>query len=321
MRCTLIGGYGRLNNKSGVWAGLVPPLEEKALDMNNDIGIAQLKQAISYDEFERDWLRRHKSSIPRRPRVSSWGLVGGIGLWAVIALGAALVSAAHTIPAALQTIPTVVPIEARNIASVTVFTILELAIFAGSLFRRQSIFARVILVAAMIAALAGNIGSSILAVSQNGGDALTMIMAIVMAVLAPLSAFLAGEMVHLLWGQHSTKVEQSSDVYDAKRKELDATINREFTKYMKQFEPSRNDFMKTDEGEGIHEPSQKPVKPRVKLHEVAQQVHENGDDKLSTAELMQKYDISLGSTTKIREILKSQNGSNGHHTANGTGER
>lgn len=49
-------------------------------------------------------------------------------------------------------------------------------------------------------------------------------------------------------------------------------------------------------------------KPRVKLREVAQLVRDNNDGNLPAVELMQKYGISLGSTTKIRELVNSSNG-------------
>lgn len=261
------------------------------------------KAIMTFDEFERDWKRRHKASLPRKTHVSSWGLIFGIVLWALIATGAALVSGAHSIPAILQTLPPVVVSPLREYLSLFGFTILELLIFAGAVYRRESRYALWALIISMIGALAANIGSSIYAVAVNGGDTLNLIVAFILAVIAPLAAFLAGEMVHLLRKRHDEAIAEANATYDKRLKELDTKLNKEYDKYC---ETSRS-FMKSGEAETLHETSRNPVKPRVKLHEVARQIHENGDAELSANEMMAKYGISLGSTSKVREILK-----NGH---------
>jgi hypothetical protein len=51
-----------------------------------------------------------------------------------------------------------------------------------------------------------------------------------------------------------------------------------------------------------------PFGKRKKISEIAQQVHENGDANLSANEMMAKYSISLGSTAKIRAMLKNRPG-------------
>jgi predicted GIY-YIG superfamily endonuclease len=58
----------------------------------------------------------------------------------------------------------------------------------------------------------------------------------------------------------------------------------------------------------VSKPAKAPKKPRVKLHEVARQIHEAGDTDLSVDEMMRKYGISQGSTSKIRDILRQQHG-------------
>lgn len=279
-----------------------------------------MTEKMTYEQFETDWLKRHKGSRIRQPRISSWGLIGGILIWAIIALGAAVVSGAHSIPAILQTIPQVIVSPIREILSLFGFTIFELLIFAGALYRKQTRFATLGLLLSLVGALAANIGSSILSVHENAGSAFDYGVAVILALIAPLAAFLAGEMVHRLFDQHHEQQAAKIAVYDEQRKTLDATINREFVKYEKAYEISRKereklvkssvhefheaDFMNSRENELPRETSRNPVKPRVKLHEVARAIHENGDADLSTSEMMSKYSISLGSTTKIREMLK-----------------
>lgn len=277
-------------------------------------------ERMTYEDFEQDWLKRHKRSLPVKPRISSWALIGGILIWSIIAVGAALVSGAHSVPAIHQTIPSSVPDGLRSVLSLSGFTIFELLIFAGALYRRDSHFAKWGLLLSMIGALAANIGSSVFAVTENGGDWLNMTVGVVLAFIAPLAAFLAGEMVHRLYEQHKEKIGDAFAKYDAARENVDKLINRDYKAYTRDFakqhaaqETSRNPFMNDGEMPDLHEISRNDFtksgekKPRVKIHEIARQVHENGDVDLSTAEMMAKYNISLGSTSKIREILKGGN--------------
>jgi hypothetical protein len=161
------------------------------------------------------------------------GLIGGIGLWALIALGAALVSGAHSVPAIFDTIPAVVSSPAREILSLFGFTILELMIFAGAMYRHETRYALGGLLVGLVGALAANIGSSVDSVAALGGDGLKLTVAIVLALIAPLAAFLAGEMCHKLYMQHQGYVAKLLAEWEVKRKELDAVINREFTKLEK----------------------------------------------------------------------------------------
>lgn len=188
----------------------------------------------TYEQFERDWLRRHKGSIVSKPRISSWGLIFNTGLWIVIMTGAAVYSGTHTVPAAAQTISHYVPSPLRDYLSLSIFTILELTIFAGSLNRRNNRTAFTLMVLAMVGALAANIGSSVQAVTDSGGDWLIMVVSIVLALLAPSVALGAGEMSHRLYEQHQQKITSAMEMWETKRKELDAIINREYTKLEKQ---------------------------------------------------------------------------------------
>lgn len=52
------------------------------------------------------------------------------------------------------------------------------------------------------------------------------------------------------------------------------------------------------------------ISRRVNLQSIAQRVRENGDESLSTLDMMEKYGVSMGSTSKIREML---NGNGVHH--------
>lgn len=279
--------------------------------MNNDTGNTQLKQAMGFEEYERDWKRKHKASIPRKARVSSLREYFWIGFWLLVAAGAAIFSAAHTIPAAEMTIFQSVP--NRSQLAITVFVIVELVIFGAAAGRREIKWLVWLLVGAILVALAGNISSSVRAVTENGGDWLNQFGGILLAIIAPITALAAGEVLHIQLDKLEVKRQAAQAKYDAECKEMDAKILQGHNKQLKDIERenSRN-YMKSDEPLAVHVVSRTPSQPRVKLHEVARLVRENGDEKLSVNELMEKYHISQGSTTKIREILGNGHSKNGH---------
>jgi len=266
-----------------------------------------------YEEFERDWKKSHKADVPRRIRASSMSEFLWIAFWIIVSTGAAIFSAAHTIPAAELTIPLNVP--NRGLLADTAFVIAELVIFGASALRREIKWLRWLLLGAISVALAGNISSSILAVTANGGNIFNQVGGVLLAIIAPLTAFAAGEVLHIQLDKRSKKIQAAQDDFDQKYKEMEAKIRAAYTRYQKEqkVEISRN-FMKSGEAEEVHEVSRsihETPKPRVKLHEVARQIHEAGDSKLSAAEMMQKYGIGLGSTSKVREILTT-NGFGSH---------
>lgn len=188
---------------------------------------------MNYEEFERDWIKRHKASVPRLQRTSSLGITLGLILWAIIALGAAAVSGAHSVPAILKTIPQVVPSPHREFLSLSGFTIFELFIFAGAFYRKQSRYAAGGLILSFVGALAANVGSSVLAVEEHSGTSLDMIVSIVLACIAPSAAFLAGEMFSKILASHNEILEKAKNTYDEKRKNLDVIINREWQRSQK----------------------------------------------------------------------------------------
>lgn len=211
-----------------------------------------------YEDFEKEWNRRHKWTMPKRRRVSSWRLIGGILWWGGIAISAAVVSGAHTIPAALQTIPEVIVSPYREYLSVFIFGIVEMAITAGSVYRRESKIALFIMVIATFAALAGNIGSSITAVNFNQGDVWDMAVGLVFAVLAPAAALGAGELWHGLYRKHQAELEKASVEFEAKIKDREASVNREYSKHVKDTIKAIQEMNSLN---SLNEQDQKPVQP------------------------------------------------------------
>lgn len=237
-------------------------------------------ERMDFDSFQRDWLKRHKGSIVKPPRISSWGLIGGIFIWAVIALGAAVVSGAHSVPAILQTIPQIITSPFREVLSLFGFTIFELLIFAGALYRRQTRFATMGLLLSLVGALAANIGSSVFSVHENQGGGLDYAVAIILALIAPLAAFLAGEMVQRLFTQHHEQIALKTAEFDEKRRELDKVINREFVKYEKAFTPVKS----------IHSVNSVNASPPISVHSVNSVNGANGYTKqMNSRQIISEY--------------------------------
>lgn len=273
---------------------------------------------MSYEQFEQDWLRRHKRSLPSRRRISSWGLIGGILVWSIIAIGAALVSGAHSVPAIHQTIPTSVPEGLRSLLSLAGFTIFELLIFAGALYRRDSPFAKYGLWLSMIGALAANIGSSVYAVTENRGDWLNMVVGVVLAFIAPLAAFLAGEMVHRLAEQHKEKIGDAAARYRDALGDVDKQINRDYKAYLRELSKTAvqnpsNGPSNGQTGENLR-PSASILghakRPDASAIVQAHLLENPEDIEADARQLAARLGVGKSTVNNVQRYLKSQNGQN-----------
>lgn len=189
------------------------------------------EKQLSYEAFEKDWKQRHKGSVPRRRRVSSFREFFWIVFWLMVAIGAAIFSAAHTIPAAELTIFQSVPYRAQ--LAITAFVIVELVIFGAAAGRREIDWLKWLLLASVLVALVGNIGSSVRAVAENQGDVLNQFGGILLAVIAPVTALASGEVLHIQLDKRSAKIQATQDEFDVQYREMEAKINRDYSKLVK----------------------------------------------------------------------------------------
>lgn len=185
-------------------------------------------ETLDYEEFERDWKRRHKASLPRKVSVSSFATWFWIAFWVLVAVGAAIFSGAHTIPAAELTLFADMPY--RNILAVTAFIMVDLVIFGSAAKRRQHWFMKWLLAFSIIVALIGNTSSSVRAVNENGGDVLNQIAGVLLSVIAPFTALAAGEVSHLQLAELAQKQREANEDYQRQWKDVDVKINTAFTK-------------------------------------------------------------------------------------------
>lgn len=191
-----------------------------------------MAQEQDYDEFEKDWKRRHKASLPRKVSVSSVQEIFWIVFWLIVASGAALFSAAHTIPAAEMTLFSDLPY--RSSLAITAFIIVELVIFGAAAKRHEIRWLGWLLLGSLLVALIGNTSSSIQAVAENGGNILNQVGGVLLSVIAPVTALAAGEVLHIQLDNLAIKRQIANADYQQQWKEVEAKINTAYTKYVKE---------------------------------------------------------------------------------------
>lgn len=266
---------------------------------------------MEYNEFRQQYEDQHPASVPRMEvemnEYPPW--VRPAVLLTFVC--AALVSGVHTVPTVWKSIEvgTIITEVIRNVISVASLVAVEMAILLSAYLMAKGVrLAYFVTFIASSVAVMANLYSVVTAFNTSD-DKGALAVAVVLGIGAPLIALFTGKMF--------VDIHRADRIQDARAHKLfreasvawDKEVGAAFKKYQKEHagEISRN-FMKSDEAPPLHEVSRNPVKPRVKLHEVAKEIHENGDAGLSASEMMEKYSISLGSTTRVREILNSRNG-------------
>lgn len=275
------------------------------------------EKQLSFEEYKEDWLIKHPASIPVEEVEDSPYPRWLRGATLLMFLAAALLSAVHTIPVVYAGIPSnsIISPEIRTAAANASIVAFELGILLSAFLMivRSSMGLAWILLGTMFA---GTIVANVQSISQTSGEGLgASVVTLIFGGGIPIIALAAGKLFVNIYTTERALKKRAKDTYREAMKLLDTTINQAYAKYQKQSNPSRN-FMKSDEAQQVHETSRSSVKPRVKIHEIAEIIYENGDGKMSANEMMDKYGISLGSTTKIREMLKNR-AANGYSNGNG----
>lgn len=266
---------------------------------------------MNYDEHREDYIKQHPASVPIqqviRPKYPRWLKISVAAMF----ICAALVSGVHTIPTVRSGIEVneIITPGIRDMVSVGSFIAVEFAILISAYIRAVNRWLSVgSLLVAFTVAVVSNVTSVQRALIDAESGAVTV--ALVLGVGAPLLAMLAGAVFLIIDTETKREAQDAEQVYRQALIDFDAKINAAWQK--EQMEISlgvHEDFTNVRE----KDTSPNFTKPRVKIHEIAHLIHENGDASLSAADMMAKYQISAGSTSKVREILKSQNG-------NGNGE-
>lgn len=261
---------------------------------------------MEYSEFRQTYELQHPASVPR--------LTEEIGIYpdwlekvvGVMFVCASLLSGIHTVPAVRGGMTSGFwPQPIIDIVSMLSFVAIELVFFvaAYALMRKRQWHVLITLGAAFIVAMVANLKENIMA--YQAGDPGTIIVAVTLGIGAPLIAFMAGKLfVDIHRARRSVGVEARRN-YELACIQWDKEINKAWEKEQKSGNTTRRATSRE-----IHEISQtsRENKPRVKLHEVAREIRENGHENMTTAEMMARYQISLGGTTKVRQLLQNGNG-------------
>lgn len=267
-----------------------------------------------YQRFRKHYEDRHPASVPK---LENFIVASDYPPWlskVVFAMfvTSSLLSGVHTAPTAYDSIEKAKVAEPiRQIVALGTFIFDELGILTSSylLFKRFNWFAFLMATMCVVIAIVANLHSVSKALETP--DFGTQVVGVALGIGAPLVALLSGKLFVTMSRADDKASSESRKKFATAQKKWDDEILKAMEKELKKRETSRN-FAKTDEEKPVHETSRTPAKPRVKIHEVAKQVRENGDEGLSAAEMMEKYEIGLGSTTKVRDILSA----NGHGIGN-----
>lgn len=187
------------------------------------------KQIESYEDFEQDWKKRHKASLPKKRKVSSFSTVFWVLFWILVAAGAAVFSGAHTIPSAELTI--LKKLANRTALASTAFVIVELVLFGSAAKRHEIAWLKWLMYCSLLVALIGNTSSSILAVTENGGNAFNQLAGVLLSFIAPVTALAAGEVLHIQLAALNLKQNEANEEYLGKWKDVEAKINAAYTKF------------------------------------------------------------------------------------------
>lgn len=273
----------------------------------------------NYDSFRAQYEKQHPASVPVLERDVHEYPVWLQPVALVMFIAVSIVSGAHTTSTVRQTLEaSLIANYLKDGIAFASFFGFELALFVSvfswlrSNARWVSYASTIVVFMVIVLANVRDVGRSI-----GSDDWFTSVIVIGIGFGTPLVALLSGKLFVDVYRSNRGSSQRAREAYREALKQWDATILRAWNVSQKEIEKRENsqNFMNIHEISGTQEPIHEisrttpdEYKPRVKLHNIAKQVRENGDEHLSVNELMQKYDISQGSTTKVREILRSSNG-------------
>lgn len=262
--------------------------------------------STDYEQFEKDWKKRHKASLPRRMQVSSFSTIFWIAFWIIVASGAAVFSGTHTIPTTAMTIESA--ISYRSELAITAFVIVEFVIFGTAAKRHEINWLKWLMGISLAVGLIANVSSSFTAVSHNGGDWLTQIAGVLLSVIAPVTALAAGEVLHIQLTALALKQKEANEDFQRQWKEVDAKINAAFTKLEKEAK-AQNEVINSLNL--IKNNDLTRSKPSPRLQKAIDYLELNPDKlNLPPRELEAEVGVSYGTIFKAQQQIKQS--ANGH---------
>ena len=186
-----------------------------------------------YTQFRESWILRHRSSVPVQKDFQASRKyppqLAFIVFMMLISAGA--ISAVHTIPTVLASIPStdIIPEFVRQIVSIGAFIAVEISVFVSAyIMDKQRKMALSILVVSFSVAIVANI-SSVFSV-MSGRDLGSTIVGIALGMGAPLMALLAGKIYVEISKQVAEEDSIASRNFQEAKRMMDSKILAEFSK-------------------------------------------------------------------------------------------
>lgn len=278
------------------------------------------QERFNYDEFRKDWLNKHRLTLPK----ITWadrafpvaGLVGGLILWTIILIATSVLSGAHSIPSVADTLPTggenpMFDLEgARRVAALG-FAMIEGTIFAAAMYKSASRYAKWALALSLIAGIMANESSSLHKINDLATSwpptlklALDLIVGAIIGFAAPMTAYFAGEMVGDLFRNFQATWKRLDLEIVARKKELEQRINAAWTKYENKLSGDNIVDERADEDTDAPTGGRLPSK---KALELADLIMRDGNQELTISEIQKTYEVSgRGIAADARKIARGE---------------
>jgi len=189
---------------------------------------------MTYDEFRRDYSKKHPNSVPVKQDFHGNGL-GARLLWLAVFISAALISSVHTVPTILATIPTggIIPLLVVNIAALSGFVAVELTIFASAMYKSRGRIATMALVLSLATAVVANIYSAVSTMTGGQSNWFEVLVAVFIGFAAPFTAYVAGEMFARMSEEDKAEQQKIDRAYREDMQRFDKAVLMAYTKATK----------------------------------------------------------------------------------------
>ena len=192
---------------------------------------------MTYDDFRRDYSKKHPNSVPVKQDFHGNGL-GARLLWLAVFISAALISSVHTVPTILATIPTggIIPLLVVNIAALSGFVAVELTIFASAMYKSRGRIAMMALALSLATAVVANIYSAVSTMTTGvvgGSNIFEVAVAAFVGLAAPLTAYVAGEMFARMSEEDREQQQMIAERYREDMQRFDKAVLAAYTKATK----------------------------------------------------------------------------------------
>lgn len=290
--------------------------------------ISDNQNAMSYDDFRSEYMRRFPSKVPKQRKIIRhypWWLGFVVGL---MFFSAAILSGVHTVPTTYSAIEESVHPFVRATAALASFMAVEIAIFVSAYMmvtKDSRALAWIVLILSSVVAVASNLWSVSKALSDNSTapESGAVIVILILGVCMPAIALASGKLfVNIHRAERQQSLEIDAD-YETKSQAMDEEIASEYQKYLSRLdkrtdrtslsERTTSDGQRTDSGQVSGYGYNRTADGKTK---VINHLIENPDDaNLNVRELGQRVGVGKSTAAEGKAAYLSNGHTNGsrHH--------